>query len=287
MIRGRWRLIGLVLAMVFCLLAFIGPGVPGERSAHNYLFVVDVTRSMNVPDYLVDGEPISRLEMTRRALNQALRDLPCGSHVGIALFSGWQTGLLLNPVELCAHRNELNTLAADIDWRLGWVPQSNVRRALLHGMSRQARMDPAPTIVFISDGDEAPQSGATGWAGRSPAESEGSLILVGAGSTEPSNVPRLDQRDQFTDFLSLPSGAPAISRLDQEHMQELATIRDFSYLRLQSPEQFSDYLGETRHATMLPGRYSLAPWFGGAALLLLVAMHVPGLAGKTRRLRRH
>lgn len=282
MIRGRWRLIGLVLAMALCLLAFIGPSVPGERSAHHYLFVVDVTRSMNVPDYLVDGEPVSRLEVTRRALNQALRDLPCGSHVGVALFSGWQTGLVLNPVELCAHRSELDNLVADIDWRLGWVPQSNVRRALLDGMRQQARMDPAPTLVFMSDGDEAPLTGASGWAGRSPAESEGSLVLVGTGSTEPSNVPRLDQRDQVTGFLSLPSGAPAVSRLDQEHMQELAAIRDYSYLRLQSPQQFSDYLRQPRHATVLPGRHSLSPWLGAMALLVLVLMHFPR-SGKVAR----
>ncbi|MCK8516597.1 VWA domain-containing protein [Methylonatrum kenyense] len=284
MIRGRIRLLLLIGALALTVIAVFRPSLPAEREVFHYLFVVDVTRSMNVPDYLLNGEPISRLELTRRSLQRFLREVPCDSKVGIALFSGWQTGLLLNPVEACGHRQELTELVSDIDWTLGWVPQSNVRRALVDGMAHQRRMESPPTLVFISDGDEAPAfGGAGGWTGASVPELAAPVILVGTGSEEASNVPRLDPRGQSTGFLSLPSGAAAVSRLDEEHLVGLAAEPDISYLRLRDDEQLvTDLLGP-EHATRLPGERPLAPLFAGLALLLLVAVHVPALVNRGPR----
>lgn len=278
MIRGRLRLIGLFAACVLCLLAFLGPTAPGERAVHQYLFVVDVTRSMTVTDYLVNGEPVSRLELTREALRQVLRALPCESRVGLGLFSGWQTGILLEPVELCAHRQELGQLVEDLDWRLGWVPQSNVQRALRHGMTQVSGMQQQPSLVFMTDGDEAPSPLRSGWSGSTPPELASEVILVGTGSEQASNVPRLDQRDEVVGFLSLPSGAPAVSGLDESNLQELAEPPGFRYHRLRDVEGFVDKLTAPERAAVLPGHYSLAPWLAFAALILLLLLHLPGLS---------
>ncbi len=282
MIRGRLRLFGLLAACVLALLAFLGPTASGERAVHQYLFVVDVTRSMTVTDYLVNGEPVSRLELTREALRQVLRALPCDSRVGIGLFSGWQTGILLEPVEVCAHRQELGQLVEDLDWRLGWVPQSNVQRALRHGMLQIGRMEQQPSLVFMTDGDEAPSPLRSGWSGSAPPELASEVILVGTGAEEPSNVPRLDQRDEVVGFLSLPSGAPAVSGLDQSHLQELAEPSGFRYHLLRDVEGLVRELTAPERAAMLPGRYSLSPWLASAALMLILVLHLPGLSRFSR-----
>lgn len=283
MIRGRLRLIGLFAACLLCLLAVLGPTAPGERAVHQYLFVIDVTRSMTVTDYLVNGEPVSRLELTREALRRLLRELPCESRVGIGLFSGWQTGILLEPVELCAHRQELGQLVEDLDWRLGWVPQSNVRRALSHGMLQISRMEQQPSLVFITDGDEAPPPLRSGWSGAAPLDLAGEVILVGTGSEEAANVPRLDQRNEVVGFLSLPSGAPAVSALDESHLQELAAPPGFRYYRLRDVEDLVTELSAPERAAVLPGRYSLSPWLAAAALALLVLLHLPSPRRFARR----
>ncbi|MDQ6780720.1 MAG: hypothetical protein M3Z37_06165, partial [Candidatus Eremiobacteraeota bacterium] len=58
-----------------------------KRSTFDEVVALDVTQSMNVMDYRLNGQAVSRLAFAKHALRQALLELPCGSTVGWALSS--------------------------------------------------------------------------------------------------------------------------------------------------------------------------------------------------------
>ena len=75
---------------------------------------------MNVEDYELDGTPVSRLAYARQAAPRALRDLPCGSRIGLGAFAEYRTLLLLAPVEVCGNYNDLLVSLDYIDGRMRW-----------------------------------------------------------------------------------------------------------------------------------------------------------------------
>ncbi|MGZ8219981.1 hypothetical protein [Methylomagnum sp.] len=76
---------------------------------YTYIAVVDITRSMNVADYQAEGNAVSRLEFTRRALRQVVADLPCGSRFGLGVFTERSSALLFEPIETYADHSHFDT----------------------------------------------------------------------------------------------------------------------------------------------------------------------------------
>src|SRR3989338_4963789 len=83
-----WCLVGVAVLMVAALLT---PTVRMERNVYHYLVAFDITQSQNAEDYVLDGKPVSRLAFAKHAARAAIRDLPCGSSVGIGLFSAYDS----------------------------------------------------------------------------------------------------------------------------------------------------------------------------------------------------
>ncbi|MCV5276859.1 hypothetical protein OFC49_39630, partial [Escherichia coli] len=67
----------LVLAAVLLLTAALLPPLDLKRDSWDTVVVFDLTQSMNVEDYDVNGQPVSRLAFAREAAKRALRELPC------------------------------------------------------------------------------------------------------------------------------------------------------------------------------------------------------------------
>ena len=78
----------LAIALLLLLGALFLPAYPIQRDTYTYLVFIDITQSMNVEDYELDGAPVSRLAYARQAIRRAIRDLPCGSRVGLGAFAG-------------------------------------------------------------------------------------------------------------------------------------------------------------------------------------------------------
>src|SRR4029078_5561460 len=91
---------------------------PGR--ATDTVLVFDITQSMNVEDERLDGAPVDRLAFGRDVAGRALRELPCGSRVGWAVFAEYRSLLLLAPIEVCAHYSDLLASLGRIDRRLRW-----------------------------------------------------------------------------------------------------------------------------------------------------------------------
>ena len=82
------RLYALIASAILLLIAIVLPPLPFTVKSYDFVFVLDITRSMNVQDYSdKQGGAISRLEKAKVAMLQAARSLPCGSKVGLAVFT--------------------------------------------------------------------------------------------------------------------------------------------------------------------------------------------------------
>ena len=115
---NAWR--APAFAFLLLLAAILLPPFNAPRTTYDYLVVFDITQSMNVEDYELDGAPVSRLTYMRAAVRRTLHELPCGSRVGWGVFAEYRTLVLLAPIEVCGNYNDLLASLERIDGRMRW-----------------------------------------------------------------------------------------------------------------------------------------------------------------------
>ncbi len=154
---ATWRSAWPLAAAAALLLATVArPDWAGERRLVEHIVVLDITESMNTQDMTDGPTPLSRLAYAKLALAQALPQLPCGARLGWGVFTEHRSFLLTAPVEVCAHRNELLRSLAYIDRRMAWSGNSEVAKGLHSGLRISQAMASKPSLVFVTDGHEAP-----------------------------------------------------------------------------------------------------------------------------------
>jgi mxaL protein len=284
----------IVLALVLLLVALSLPPVDLPRDAYDYIVVFDISQSMNVEDYEIDGAPVSRLAYAHEAARRTLRELPCGSRIGWAAFTGYRTILLLAPVEVCAYYNDLLASLDKIDGRMRWSNASEITKGLYWSVLAAQETDlPTtlqtqghPDIVFISDGQEAPpldpaypprviedltKHSIRGW-------------LIGTGAYAPSPIPRIDEdghrqgywradevvQPSRSDNASVPA-MEHLSALREPHLQALADQLGFKYARLSGLTSLSTALLDPRFARRRATPTDLY-WLPAALAVLLLGM---------------
>lgn len=284
----------IALALLLLLVALALPRVELPHDAYDYLLVFDISQSMNVEDYQLDGAPVSRLAVAHEAARRALRNLPCGSRVGWAAFTGYRTIPLLAPVEVCAYYSDLLASLDQIDGRMRWSNASEITKgvywSVLAAQETNLTSGSHPDIVFLSDGQEAPlldpaypprvlddlpKDSIRGW-------------LIGVGTPAPSPIPRIDEEGHRqgywrADEVIQPSAfgdinAPAIehlSGLHEQHLQALAERLGFNYARLTGPTSLSESLRDRRFARRRPTPTDLFWVPASLAVLLLVVRFRP------------
>ena len=271
------------------------PPVPLQRPSYAWLVTFDITQSMDVEDAHVDGRPSSRLEAARAAMRAALPRLPCGSKVGWAVFADYRTLVLLRPVEVCRHYEELLTALERIDGRMRWANASNVGKGLTWAV-RGARDAGAGTgVVMFTDGHEAPplREGETPpMADLRPGEVRGWVVGVGGERAEP--IPRSDangvrvgtwRADEVVQRPGLPAGASheQLSALQEEDLRGLARLLGLDYLRLgDRPAALERALTEPRMARVAPVPTALGAVPAALAGLLLAWRFAPALRPRLR-----
>jgi mxaL protein len=187
--------IGIALVLGLLLLALWMPRVELPRDSYSYIVVFDISQSMNVEDYELDGVPVSRLDYAREAVRRVLPKLPCGSRIGWGAFTGYQTLLLMTPVEVCEHYNDLLASVAQIDRRMRWSNASEITKGIYWSVLAAQATDSRPDIVFMTDGHEAPPLDPT-YSPRMFDNLTGPAIrgwLIGVGNVMPSPIPKIDE----------------------------------------------------------------------------------------------
>ena len=281
-----------LLAVGILLLGLAMPTVPLPRTVYDYIVVFDISQSMNVEDYQLDGARISRLDYARDAARQALRKLPCGSRVGWGAFTGNRTLLLLSPVEVCASYNDLLASLAQIDGRMRWAEASEIVKGLRWAIEAAQSTPATPNLVFVSDGQEAPPLDGLDLQSVLEKVKDHSVHgwIVGAGGDEPSPIPKINTEgnhhgfwrpDEVIQSESTAEGAtPGLehySALREQHLTTLAHSLNLDYARLTDAKSLGAAMTDDRF-----GRRRQVPtdlsWLAAAlALLLLIVRFRPAL----------
>lgn len=334
-LRGQTVL--LLAALTALLLAVLG--VQSRRIEYriNAMAVFDITQSMNVEDVRLAGKPASRLALAREAVRHSLARLPCGSRLGYGVFTEYRTLILFLPIEVCANRQPLDDALNLISPRMAWSGNSEIAKGYLSGLRLLKRQfgvatdsaepgsmnsellgriesgakpgGPAPALVFMTDGHEAPPVNPKlrprydGKPGESPA------VLVGVGGEAPQPIPKFDpygralgvwnadevaQRDVYSEGRgsdqsdklvdadapapTTPAEQAAFAR--QSGAEHLSSLRA-DYLRLLAAESGAQYLRLTDVDRLLPQLTEaglsqpievLASWDRAAAITGLTAL---------------
>ncbi|WP_139559319.1 vWA domain-containing protein [Methylotetracoccus oryzae] len=296
----RWRLWLALLAAVLTAVAIAHPRVPFERNVFRYFFVIDITQSMNVRDYHVTGQPADRLGFVKQTLAEALFELPCGSEVGLGLFTTRNAELLFEPLEICEHLPIITDVLSHIDWRMAWAADSYIATGLYNALRQVGQRKPATRLVFLSDGQQTPDEAITPPFMGKAGEVKG--VVVGVGGSQPMLVPKLDRENRQTGYWenadltapedrtptqqfeaqAIPETPPSgfyLSRLHEDHLKRLAASTGLDYLRLNSAEDLRHALRSDHYAEPQRVQVDLAPLLAGLAWLLLIASywHTPRL----------
>lgn len=296
----------LLLACAALVVAVLDPAVRREQPVFQLMVTIDITQSMNTLDYRVDGRPVSRLAYVKRALADLLRQLPCGSRIGWAIFTEYRSFLLLAPVEVCANYRELAAALARIDGRMAWAGASEVAKGLYSGLLIAKDLEGRPDLVFISDGQEAPPINPRYRPIFTGKPNEVGGVVLGAGADALSTIPKFDadgnslgvwKADEVmqTDPRSTgrsgsvagealvdtdpappaiwmpPPGREHLSSLREPYLQLLATETGLRYHRLVSDRGLRQQLTPLARPAIVAT--SLRQVLGLSALLLLAAAH--------------
>ena len=314
----RWLLGAAALALAA---TFLRPGLNVDQPLFEHVVVFDVTQSMNVEDEQLDGKPIGRLKFAKHALREALLALPCGSKVGLGIFTEYRSFLLFAPVEVCANLGELRSTLERIDGRMAWIGNSEVAKGLYSGIAIATQLPGTPSLVFVTDGQEAPPLSPRHRPPFDGKRGEVKGLVVGVGDLKLSPIPKTDPLgrplgfwgpdevlqvdprslgrgasvggEQMTEEGSasvapLPGATPGsehLSSLREAYLQLLANQTGLGYQRLGDSQGFVTALTAPSLARPVDARADLRFVPAGLALLLLLTRHGLGRASWRTRAR--
>lgn len=312
----RWWLAGAALALAA---AFLEPRVEMPRRLFEHVVVLDITQSMNVTDTLIDGRPAARLALAKRSLRDALPELPCGAKLGLGIFTEYRSYLLFAPVEVCANRAELRAAIDHVDGTMAWSGNSEVAKGLHSAVTIAKALPGVPSIVFVTDGHEAPPLNPRHRPRFDDKPGEVAGAIVGVGDTRPAAIPKVDpsgrplgvwnaeevlQTDPRSQGrgasvggeamveqepvpaevgLGATPGAEHLSGLREPYLRLLASEGRFAYHRLRGSDDLLQALRDPALARPVTVRADLRPACAALALaLLLVPLLAPPLRGAWR-----
>ena len=276
----------LVLALVLLGVAATYSTFSISQDTYRYLFVVDITQSMNVNDMELDAGATTRFKFAKYTIDTAFRNLPCGSEAGLGIFTGHRTFVMFTPVEICEHYRALSDILEKIDWRMAWTARSEVAKGLYSAIEATDLTESESRLVFLTDGHEAPPLNRDI---RPPFRTEpGSVtgFIAGIGGPVPSRIPHINDRGHIVGYwrqeevmqidihslgraaseqgeamvgIDMPNiarrialGQEHLSSLREQHLQELASQTGLDYVRIESPLAFVKILRTQKYARRTP-----------------------------------
>lgn len=219
-LRHRHDAALLLGALLLLVIALFNPKLPVKRDIYSYIFVADISQSMNVVDKSLNGKPVSRMAFMQDTLHKLVGELPCGTHVSIGLFAGVSIAALYTPIEVCENFDAINDTIDHLDWRTAWSGNSRVRSSLLT-LARIIRSFPAPAqVVYFTDGEEAPKLHVFNSQDLTAFQGGDGWLFVGIGSDLGAAIPKLDEHNQLIGYWSAESFAmqPGIAQISEANI---------------------------------------------------------------------
>ena len=250
----------LLLAALFLVLAVWPPRIRMQQPVFTWQVSFDITQSMNVEDLDLNNAPISRLALARAAMRDVLGQLPCGSKVGWSIFTDFRSLVILAPVEVCSHYEELLVSLDRIDARMRWANASNIGKGVTWAVRGARSLGPQTSFVFITDGQESPplRSNASPPMGDiTPGEVKG--WLIGVGGDVPAPIPKTGKDGQPSGYwkagdviqgsaIGGTQNHEHLSELRQDYLQGLAKLVGVDYKRMNTPNALAQAMLGRRFA---------------------------------------
>ena len=253
------RSLVIVLMLITAMLiayTFQRPTALMEGQIFRYVYVFDISQSMNVTDATLSDDGVSRLEFAKRAAVKSLSSLPCDSEVGVALFSGHRVFLLITPIEICANYTELSTILNQLDWRMTWERSSEVAKGVYKSLGLLSVLDKKTRLVFFTDGHESPPIRP-----ELPPRFTGSIgevagIVIGVGGIDAVEIPKFDEagnrigvwtKDDVVQGYqsgdaSPNAGTEHLSSLREPYIRQIAEDVGLQYYRLTDIDEFTQHI---------------------------------------------
>lgn len=256
----------LIPALIWLLLVFalsgprwIGEPRPIEREGYNIMMALDLSGSMEITDMMLNGRPVNRLAVVKRAAEQFVEDRK-GDKIGLILFGTrayLQTPLTYDKHSVLMRLKDATAGLAGKTTSIGDAVGLAVKR--LEAVPKEGRV-----IILLTDG--ANNSGVLApLKATELAKDEGiKVYTIGLGS-------EADPRALTNDFIL----SNASADLDEDTLKQMADMTGGRYFRatdtesLQSIYQTINQLETVNQeqATIRPQK-DYYPWFVGLALLL-------------------
>lgn len=224
--RVKTNLIWPFLIFILLVLAMTGPRwigepLPVDREGYNIMMALDLSGSMEVNDMVLNGHPVSRLAVVKRAAEQFVEQRK-GDHIGLILFGTQaylQTPLTYDRHSVLARIEDASVGLAGKTTSIGDAVGLAVKR--LEAVPKQGRV-----IILLTDG--ANNSGVVEpLKAAEIAKSEGiKIYTIGLGAeADPSTL----MGDNFFD-------TNITADLDEDTLKEMAKLTDGQYFRATDPD---------------------------------------------------
>ncbi len=298
----------MLAALVLMVISLFHPTIPLKRDLHHYLFIVDITQSMNTKDILAHNEFISRIAHTRSLLQSTVTKLPCGSKVSLGVFSAESIALLYTPIEVCKNYSAIQDSITHLEWRMAWRGNSRLRFGMQSASAVQNSLPVPAQIVFFTDGDEAPKLNAVNKIDLSNWQGGTGWLIAGVGSDQASPIPKLDSENEvlgywaYANSIMAPSQVQSeesigtrdssiatadydryLSKLEEAYLKSLATEINASYIRATNPIDLAARIQELQPAGQAITQFSIAWLCIAGAICLILAEYWPNFINKFKK----
>lgn len=291
----------MVLALLLCLLAMYNPTLQFKKSITSYMFLVDVSQSMNAEDLVVGDSPITRINYTKMLLKQIIDKSDCGSFFSINIFVADNVANIIEPVEKCNNYDELMDTINKLEWRMAWKGNSRITFGIKSAAKMQDSLNFPSKILFFTDGDEAPKVNAINRVNLDDFNLGEELIFVGVGGDTPVPVKRYNSRNMYVGYWgsdiydSLPGATGSrnsdsgkdepdpsvasadyeryLSKLYEEYLISLSEQIKSQYIKGDLSDKFTKYILSNRPQQKIKSDLQMERPSIFLVLILLVALH--------------
>lgn len=302
-LKSNYESLLLIVVALLLLLAIYKPQIQLKQDVHNYLLVADVSQSMNAQDVKLNNKVISRMDYTKHLMKRVVETSSCGTYISLGVFAAENVGLLLTPLEVCANYDVITDSIDHLEWRMAWRGNSRLTFGIKSAESMFDYLNIPATMLFFTDGDEAPKVNAINKLDLSGVQIGKNLLFIGVGGHQPVPIPRYNSSNKWVGYWSSDTkensaGAVGdtysdtskdepdpivayaefdryLSQLDSEYLKQISAEIKGSYIEGQDTEEFYTYVQSQKPSASFVTAYSLKWLYLTLAILMLLLIYTP------------
>jgi len=302
-LKSNYESLLLLVVALLLLLAIYKPQIQLKQDVHNYLLVADVSQSMNAQDVKLNSKVISRMDYTKHLMKRVVETSSCGTYISLGVFAAENVGLLLMPLEVCANYDVITDSIDHLEWRMAWRGNSRLTFGIKSAESMFDYLNIPATMLFFTDGDEAPKVNAINKLDLSGVQIGKNLLFIGVGGHQPVPIPRYNSSNKWVGYWSSDTkensaGAVGdtysdtskdepdpivayaefdryLSQLDSEYLKQISAEIKGSYIEGQDTEEFYTNVQSQKPSASFITAYSMKWIYLSLAILMLLFIYTP------------